>query len=153
MLRSRDRRRAKSSFLNSCERPNALATAVATPSLSRSCMSRYSRSTRLFLHRSGAVRTHFDGAALLPGATKAGRREGADVHRGGTASNQIGHDLGSNWGKKDAVAKVASGNKDPGGIGWADDGQIVRRAGAEARPALSDGSGGKFRQIFCGGAE
>src|SRR5262249_43805821 len=50
ILRFRDRRAAKSSFLNSSERPSALATAVATPILSKSCMLRYSRSTVLFFH-------------------------------------------------------------------------------------------------------
>src|SRR5260221_7883231 len=153
MLRSRDRRRAKSSFLNSCERPSALATAVATPNLSRSCMSRYSRSTKLFLHRSGAVRTPFAGAASPSGAKKAVRREGADVHRGGTASNQVSHDLGSDWGQKDAVTKVASGDKNAGGIGWPEYGQVIWRARAQSRPAVSDWCGHERRQIFFGGVE
>src|SRR5882724_456754 len=153
MLRSRDRRLAKSSFLNSCERPSALATAVATPNLSRSCMSRYSRSTRLFLHRSGAVRTPFAGAALPSGAKKALHRESADVHRGGTASNQVGHDLGGDWGQKDAVTKMAGGDKNTGGIGWPNDGQVVGCAGTESRPAVSDWCGHELRQIFFGGVE
>ena len=116
-------------------------------------MSRYSRSTKLFLHRSRAGRTPFAGAALPFAAKEAVRREGADVHRGATASNQIGHDLGSDWGQKDAIAKVAAGDKNAGGTGWPDDGQIVGCAGTESRPAVSDWCGRELRQIFFGGVE
>src|SRR5438270_10983253 len=105
ILRSRERRRANSSFLNSWERPSALATAVATPNLSRSCMSRYSRSTRLFFHRTGEVRTQFTGAALLPCPLKPVGQEVADVQRRGLTKNKVGHDLGRNRRKKDAIAK------------------------------------------------
>src|SRR5437763_15814332 len=104
MLRSRERLRANSSFLNSWERPSALATAVATPNLSRRCMSRYSRSTQLFFHRAGVVRTQFAEASLLPCSRKAVRRECVDVQRRGLAKDQTGHDFCRYWGKKDAIA-------------------------------------------------
>src|SRR6478736_8052273 len=149
MLRSRERLRANSSFLNSWERPSALATAVATPSLSRSCMSRYSRSTRLFFHRSGAVRTQFIAAGLLLCGRKAVRREGAYIDRRGPALDKVGHDLGRYWGKKDAITKVAGGNEDARNIRWSEDGQIVRGAGAQACPTLGDWSGRERRNVFC----
>src|SRR5438270_7103029 len=106
ILRSRERRRANSSFLNSWERPSALATAVATPSLSRSCMSRYSRSTKLFFHRTGAVRTQFVAAGSLLFSRETVRREGTDIERSGAALDKIGHDLCRYWGKKDAITKM-----------------------------------------------
>src|SRR6478672_2947694 len=122
MLRSRERLRAKSSFLNSWERPSALATAVATPSFSRSWMSRYSRSTKLFFHRTGAVRTRPAGAALLRCSTKAAGREGRDVQGRRAPAHQIGHDLRCDWRKENAVAKMASRKIDASDVSWAEDG-------------------------------
>src|SRR5438270_8976553 len=151
ILRSRERRRANSSFLNSWERPSALATAVATPNLSRSCMSRYSRSTRLFFHRTGAVRAQFTGAALLPCPLKPIGQEVADVHGRRLTKDQIGHDLGRNRRKEDAIAKVACRDKNMRDIGLAEDGQIVRRAGAQSCPALGNRSRCERRNIFCSG--
>src|SRR5690242_13925815 len=112
MLRSRERRRAKSSFLNSWERPSALATAVATPNLSRSCISRYSRSTELLCHRSVRSGCGLRAEDLLECTAKAGRRERSDIERRGAAFDQIGHDFSGDRGKKNAVAKVAAGNED-----------------------------------------
>src|SRR5438270_11606545 len=109
ILRSRERRRANSSFLNSWERPSALATAVATPNLSRSCMSRYSRSTKLFFHRMGAVRTQFVAACSLLFSREALRRDGMDIERRGAAVYKIGHDLRRCWGKKDAITERSGG--------------------------------------------
>src|SRR5205807_5591706 len=79
------------------------------------------------------------------------RREGTDIERSGAALDKIGHDLCRYWGKKDAITKMAGGDESARNIGWSQDGQIVRRAGAQARPALGDGSGRNRRNVFCSG--
>src|SRR3954471_14727893 len=56
MLRSRDRRRANSSFLNSWERPSALATAVATPKFEQKLYEQILKVHKLFLHRTSTVK-------------------------------------------------------------------------------------------------
>src|SRR5689334_16372683 len=129
ILRSRERRLAKSSFLNSWERPSALATAVATPNLSRSCISRYSRSTELLCHRSGAVRARgLRAADLLQFTREAGRRERSDRERRRAAFDQVGHDFSGDRRQKDAVAKMAAGNQDTRRLRGAENGQAVGRA-------------------------
>src|SRR5579864_2946574 len=76
------------------------------------------------------------GTALLPCTPKAAGREGADLQRRGLTKNQAGYDLRRNWGEKNAIAKVAGGDEDARYITWADNGKVVRRAWAQARPAL-----------------
>src|SRR5205807_4048269 len=92
MFLSRERRAANRSFLNSCERPSALATAVATPILSKSCMSRNSRSTALFFHDlrgSAQVSAKITGQLRLCRG-KPGEGKRADIQAGGLSQHQVG---------------------------------------------------------------
>src|SRR5690349_24426394 len=108
MFRSRERRVANRSFLNSCERPSALATAVATPILSKSCMSRNSRSTALFFHdlRESAQDSAKIGGRLGLGRGKPRRCKRANIQAGSLSQHQVRHDLCRDWGQQDTVAKM-----------------------------------------------
>src|SRR5215472_6209050 len=155
ILRSRERRVAKSSFLNSWERPRALATAVATPILSRSCMRRNSRSTALFFHDLRRNAADFVAICALsgPGGSKPCYRESADVHWRFFAGDNVGHDPGRDRRQKDAVAKMSCGGKNAGNIRPPQDWQIIRRARPQTGPALDDRGRLQPGQVPCRSGE
>src|SRR5579859_4022604 len=141
MFFSRERRVAKRSFLNSCERPSALATAVATPILRSSCMSRNSRSTDPFFHDSpgnGGFSLVF--AHLCLGRGEPRGRKCRDVEAWYSSGHHVGHNSGGYRRQQDAVAEVAAGDEEARRTCRAEDGKIIGSAGAQASPGL-DGRG------------